>query len=175
MRDVRRLIVAGPWPVHMAFYVVFLVVISWPLALRTAGPPYPVLPGIAIGVVLSFVQRRQDRRETGWTPAEQFDVIRRAHEGDLPTDPADRSRLRLILARYAKEARPLPWIELVGFTAFAAAVLASRDTFRGWSEWPVAAFYVLVAVTLFVLIRRRNARRRALLAALDGVSDAAGG
>jgi hypothetical protein len=175
VRDVRRLIVAGPWPFQVADYLASVVVISWPLALRSAEPPYPAFPGLAVGLVLTYWQRRQDARDTGWTAYEQYDVVRRAYAGDLPADPADRGRLRRVLARYAKDGRILPWVELVGFTAIAAMAVAWRNTFRGWSEWPVAAYFLLLAVATFVFLRRKQARRSALLAELEGVGRPAGG
>lgn len=175
MRDVRRLIVAGPWPVQAGFYLVCLVVVGWPLLLRTEGPPFAALWSVVAGLALTVLQRRQDARDTGWTTTEQYDIVQRAYAGELSADPADRDALHRVLTRYAPGTALLALVRAGAVHRLRRAAVVWRGTFRGWSEWPVAAYLVLLGVALFVLLRRRNARRRALLARLEGVSDAAGG
>ena len=150
------------------------VAAGWPLAVAHI---WTAVTQFAIWALLGtpFMWVAKDRRWTrltGWDREHRTDLLRAARRGDLPADPADRTRLRDMVATDLRDTRGLSWFAglwplVVAGMLFLPDHRPSRTVLIVSVVW-----YVLLAGVHLRIGLQIRARQRRALSALDSAAAA---
>ena len=153
------------WARRYALSLLAWAAAGWPLAVAhiwTAVAQFAIW-GLLGTPIMGIAKDRRWTRLTGWNRQRRTDLIRAARRGDLPADPADRARLRDMVATEVRETRGLPWFAgiwplVVASLLFLPGHRPSRTVLIVSVVW-----YVLLAgVHLGFGLRLRSRQRRVL-------------
>lgn len=177
MLRLPRSVEASPAPIRAVVELVsgaaFLAVMCWPLW-YLAVPKGSVVIGLAAGVTGQVVLRRQLRRDTGWPVARRAEMLDRLRRGEVPADPGDRDRLRVILRTAAQNDRGADWIILALCLIGAVLPPLNASRYPGYLEWVGAGWLAAAGILAFTLTRRRQAHCHRQLTLLDAAEASPG-
>jgi hypothetical protein len=143
-----------------------------PASAEVRVPAQVTIWGLLGTPIIGVAQDRRWARQTGWGRQHRTDLIRAARRGDLPADPADRTRLRDMVATEVRETRGLLW--LAGIWPLAVASLLFLPDHRPSRTVLIVSvvWYVLLAGVHLRLGLRLRARQRQALSVLDSAAAA---
>jgi hypothetical protein len=160
------------WARRYALSLLWWAAAGWPLAVAhiwTAVAQFAIW-GLLGTPIMGVAKDRRWARLTGWDRQHRTDLIRAARRGDPPADPADRSRLRDMVATEVRETRGLLWF--AGIWPFVVASLLFLPDHRPSQTVLIVSvvWYVLLAGVHLRFGLRIRARQRQALSVLDSAA-----